>query len=233
MNEQIARELPSQPTSVLVYARTRSELDRYLAAVAGRVGKEPVWIEVVDRTASPTAAEQPDASVANGLPRIHEFEAAELLPQQALANLSVWVSGRPRESPTWLREAEEMTWLPLALQAALRRRPDDGTPLPVVVCRAERLVTGVPLGLDEARHLLRVLARRGVTLICGILVRPRPEFAALFSHVLRVRSSYRAVWETSALGRLRAVEPVALTAPVRPASVLLPAAVPLLVPWNP
>ena len=116
-----------------------------------------------------------------------ELEPAEVLPEQGLANLGAFIAGRAVESPAWVREAEDLTWLPPPIRESLIAQERAGRAVSVVVARAERLVMRLPLGREDVRRLLEILSRRRATVIVGLLLRPLPEFSALFDYVVRVR----------------------------------------------
>ncbi len=175
-----------RPTTVLVYAHTRRALDPVIVSMALRVSEEPLWIDVREPAAAPPE-EEGDASVTALLPHRFELEPAEVLPEQGLANLGAFIAGRAVESPVWVREAEDLTWLPPPIRESLIARERAGRAVSVVVARAERLVMRLPLGMEDVRRLLEILSRRRATVIVGLLLRPLPEFSALFDYVVRVR----------------------------------------------
>ena len=177
-----------KPATVLVYAHTRRALDPVIVSMALRVSEEPLWIDVREPAPVP-AEEEADAAVISLLRHRFELEPAEVLPEQGLANLGAFIAGRAVESPVWVREAEDLTWLPPPIRDRLLERERAGGAVSVVVARAERLVMRLPLGMTDVRRLLEILSRRRATVIVGLLLRPLPEFSALFDYVVRVRSS--------------------------------------------
>lgn len=177
-----------RPTSVLVYARTRAALDLVAAAMALKVTDQPVWIEVRGPAESDGSDAATDSFMPSQFGRRFAYEPGELLPEVGLANLCVWVAGRSSDS-RWVREAEDLAWLPPPLRAISQEWDEvDGQILSVVVQRAERLFLELPLGPEDISRLMEIMARRGVTLIIGTLVRPFPEMFHLFEYVVRVRA---------------------------------------------
>ncbi len=188
MSENFLPNARTHPTSVLVYARDRTSLDAATAALAREVSDEPVRIDVVPRGASALPSTPVAPAFGPASDRRFEFEPSELIPDHALENLAVWVGGRSDHPSVWMREAEDLSWLPVPLQRCLAREGFGPAVTAVVVSRAELVVDELPLGAADVRHLLAVLARRRVTLLVGLLVRPTPEFSVLFDHVVRVRT---------------------------------------------
>lgn len=176
-----------RPVSVLAYARTRTELDPVLASLAREIDPEAVWIELVDRASTGIAVDAADPTVAATFDRRFELEPVELLPEPGLANLARWVAGRPDGPSAWVDEAQDLAWLPGPLRALVSESRVSGEANSVVLARAERLVFRLSLGVEDAQRLLEVLARRGISLFAGVLVRPFPQFAQCFDYVVRVR----------------------------------------------
>jgi hypothetical protein len=185
----LVRDARKRPTSVLVYARNRASLDPVTAAIARQIDDEPLWIEVMNGSAAEAPEAQPNPAVVRGMRQRFEFCASELLPDHGLANLALWVGGRSGEQSEWVQEAEDLSWLPWPLQDRFRGRGGAEDIVSVVVCRAERLMMRLPLGVEDVRRLLHILARRKVSLVTGLLVRPLPMFFDLFDYVVRVRSN--------------------------------------------
>lgn len=175
------------PTSVLVYARSRADLDPVMADVAGQVHPDGVWIEVAEGGSPEPVEEQPPTTVSAGFSRRFEFEPSELLPDHGRANLLLWGAGRPAGESSFVRDLEDLTWLPESLIRAVPEVRLGEAPTPVVVARAELLVQQLPHGVEDVARLLAVLERRRVTLIAGLLFRPFAEFSQRFHYVYRVR----------------------------------------------
>jgi hypothetical protein len=168
-----------RPVSVLAYGDDPSELDALLDAIALELSDDPWRIDVVRRHRMPAPP-----SGASGIRRT-EYEPDELLPDQGLRNLARWVAGRPSAPAVWLREVEELSWLPPAVALFLREARRSARRPTLVVAGGERLVPCLPRGVQDAALLLAILARQGVSLVVGTNSSPLPEFAEQFEVVIR------------------------------------------------
>ena len=134
MRPNLAAVIPdsvwARPTSVLVYARTRHALDPVTASMALKVSDDPVWIDVRENGRG-TPDDDTDATVTSLLPHRFELEPAEVLPETGIANLGAFIAGRAAESPSWVREAEDLAWLPPPIRSSLVERERSGRSISV------------------------------------------------------------------------------------------------------
>ena len=191
----------TRPTSVMLYARSRPTLDRIALVLSRRIDSESIWVEVRDGGGRGPDSDEADAIARLPPERVYIADGPEaLIPDTAALNLGLWTQGRGGGRAPAADDPSDLVWLPRVLREMTERPPGyGGLTGAAVVSRVERLVFRFPEGADDARRLVRVMNRRNWTVIVTLLIRPVPEFGAIFEHVFRVRGEPTNRWENAVL----------------------------------